>query len=166
MDKSQKNKLQVTQGPDSKALISTGKDDDGVAPRVKANVVMRLPGGKGMAKVQVDNCVPAHSNETFMESFGELLLSTRKGGNWNTPFEFGMMQEAMARMKPPPSPVEVYNAFWKAYGDKYTPATGIEWKNICKHIEEAREKFYTLPEEPESKEEYLKRKVKRLKGNE
>lgn len=163
MEKSQSNKLARTQDKDSKALILTTENENDIAPRVKADVQMLLPGGSRLAKIEIDNSIPAPKNEKFMGTFGELILATRKDANWNTPFEFGMIQEAMKRMKPPPSPVEVYLAFWDAFGDKYTPATGVEWKNICSRIEERREQYYTPPEEPETKQEYLEKKVKRLK---
>lgn len=141
--------------------------NEAAAPRIPAVVKMRLPvetqQGVAMKMEEIDNEVAAHKNETFMQCMAPLILATKKNGQWNSPFEYGMMQEAMRRMDPPPSPVEVYNAFWKAYGDKYTSAAGIEWKNIASFIQEIREQCYTPPEEPQTKQEYLKQKVKRLK---
>lgn len=133
------------------------------APRVPGKVEMKLPAGQGFDKLQINNDVNAHDNPEFMDCFGEMILSTRKGGGWHTSFEFAMMQEAMKRMDPPPKPVEVYNAFWEAFGDKFTPASGIEWKNIATQIKENRANSYWPPDKPQTKVEYLESKVKRLK---
>lgn len=100
-----------------------------------------MPDGSGaMAKFQVDNNVPAWKNENFLKGFAHMILVSRKTSQWNNDHELAMWQEALKRNNV--TPVEAYNAFWAAFSDPYTPASGIEWKNLWKHIQKNRENSY------------------------
>src|SRR5690625_1680859 len=90
---------------------------------------LKMPNGEGsFGLMQVDENSLAHKNRDFFTAFGHMLLTTRKSGNWNTVYESGLFQEILKRNEV--TCIELYNAFWKAYGDQYTPASGIEWRNL------------------------------------
>lgn len=58
-----------------------------------------------------------------------------------------MLRVAMSRHDVKPR--ELYEAFWDAYEDHYTPKDGIQWRHLWKHISKRREQTYTPPDMPE-----------------
>lgn len=96
-----------------------------------------MPDGEGgISNFVIDNTVPAHNNKDFMTGFSHMLLSSRKKSEWSNSHEFPMIREAAKQNEV--TCKELYNAFWKAYSDQYTPASGIEWRHLWKHIEKMR----------------------------
>lgn len=108
-----------------------------------------MPDGEGkISSFRIDNSVPAWKNKDFMAGFSHMLLSSRRQSQWNNDHEFAMIREAARNQGV--TCRELYEAFWRAYSDHYTPASGIEWRHLWKHIEEMRKgrdrRYYTYKE--------------------
>ena len=96
-----------------------------------------MPDGRGgFGLVTVTEKQLAHSSKDFFASFSHMMLTTRKSGGWNTEYEAGLFQQVLKMNEV--TCKELYDSFFKAYSDQYTPSSGIEWRNLWKHIEEIR----------------------------
>ena len=110
---------------------------------------LKMPNGSGgFSLVEVSNNQLAHSSKDFFMAFSHMMLTTRKSGAWNTEYESGLFQQVLKMNEV--TCKELYDSFFKAYSDQYTPSSGIEWRNLWKHIEEARmgkdRTYYTYDE--------------------
>lgn len=108
----------------------------------------------------VNNDIPVHENQEFAKGFF-YMIAVANGKENLSQLEKWMWLEAF--QKHDVKPIEVYNAFWEAFGDQYVGKDGIEFKHIWKHIKEHRAKCYIPPEPYQTKEEYLEEKLKQLK---
>lgn len=79
---------------------------------------------------------PIAEDSEALGGLGRYILATRKNGNWNTDFEPKLLKDLLDEHEVTIS--EAVKAFKKAYSDHYTPASGIEWRHLWKHIEEMR----------------------------
>lgn len=126
--------------------------------KVKSKNLVKLPtrkqdvGGNSdivLAEIDEERAVkPIAEDSEAMQGLGRYILATRKNGNWNTDFEPKLLKDLLDENEVTIS--EAVKAFKKAYSDHYTPASGIEWRHLWKHIEEMRKgrdrRYYTYEE--------------------
>lgn len=124
-------------------------------------IKLPAPDGKQTAVMKVDNTVPVHNNEEFAKGLFAMIAIANGQEKLNTAEQW-MLLEACERHHV--MPIEIYEAFWEAYGDEYVGKDGIQFKHLWKHIKKRRASCYRLPEQPETMEEYQQRKANKLQS--
>lgn len=104
-------------------------------PKTELQLLMPHETDDCMVKHVVDDTLPAHEQEQFFTAYMTLISQTRRHDISMT--ENQMILYSMKRKECTPS--ECVDAFWKAFDDPYVPASGIEWRHIAKHIDDARD---------------------------
>lgn len=107
--------------------------DTSSKPEESSKIELRLPDPEGetLQTYAVAERVPVHKQPETFTAFKIMIESTRSQPIGDG--EASMLLEAMRRDNILPE--ELHDAFWAAYKDQYTPATGIEWRHLWKHIE-------------------------------
>lgn len=93
-------------------------------------------GDGGIAELPVQENSLAGTHEQFFTAFSHMLIATRSSGDWNSEYEQGLLQMMMNEHGV--TCFEAYKAFMYAYGDRFTPSSGIEWRHLWNYIEEMR----------------------------
>lgn len=125
------------------------KKKTSIQKRQSFEILIPVQGSGGVFLEPVDDPdKPIAESTSARQGLGSYILATRPNGEWNTEFEPKLLAQLLKENNV--TIREAITAFKKAYSDHYTPASGIEWRHLWKHIEEMRmgkdRRYYTYQE--------------------
>ena len=118
-------------------MANSESNETSIQKRQSSDIVIpvQTPNGTSLEPVDDPQRLIAES-KSARQGLGSYILATRPNGSWNTDFEPQLLRHLLKEHEV--TIAEAIKAFKKAYSDHYTPASGIEWRHLWKHIEEMR----------------------------